>query len=102
MCGVLQEQLPPDGPELEAQREVRKQYDTEWSNCVIAMSALLEPVNLDLYVKTEEGEISTPDVDELLKQTVYNIESESSSAQCKAFSTRASTASIRVAAVIYW
>ena len=41
-----QEKMPPEGPELNGQREVRKVFDTEWpaSVAVITGSLPVEPV----------------------------------------------------------
>ena len=71
--------MPPEGPELEAQREVRKNADNEWSNAVsiITGNTPIDPINVDLFTKAEEGGAVTKCAEEdMLKSTCLGLESE--------------------------
>lgn len=73
----LQEKMPPDGPELEGQRELRKTYDNEWpaAYSIITGSTLLEPVAIDICGKTEDvGPLETKAEDEILKEASTQLE----------------------------
>ena len=60
--------MPPAGPELESQKEIRKKFDMEWPNmaAVISGNTSMEPLILDLVDKPEE---------DLLAQTVKHMDS---------------------------
>ena len=68
----------PEGPETDSQKEKRRAYDAEWVNChtVITSSSSIEPITIDVFSKSEEGEVSTPDAEEVFKTIVELFESE--------------------------
>ena len=70
--------MPGEGPELDAQREVRKQWDIEWASsvAVITGTSSLEPVTLDILERPEEGPTTTKQEEALLKETSLALESQ--------------------------
>ena len=64
--------------ETDSQKEKRRAYDAEWVNChtVITSSSSIEPITIDIFSKSEEGEVSTPDAEEVFKTIVELFESE--------------------------
>lgn len=64
-----QNDLPPEGPELEAAREKRKEWDREQSSIegVFNSTGLIDPIHID---------IDDVEIDNVLKQSVDKIESE--------------------------
>ena len=70
--------MPPEGPELDAQREVRKNTDQEWQNClaVITSNTTLDPVSVDIFTKSEEGTTVVLGEDKILEQATTSLESE--------------------------
>ena len=69
--------MPPEGVELDAQRELRKQWDIEWisSTAVITGTSLLEPVVIDIQNHPEEGLATTKCEEDILKEVVHSLES---------------------------
>ena len=61
--------MPPEGPELEAAREKRKEWDREVQNIegVFTNTGVIEPIQIDLD-DSDEGNV--------LKQAIDKIESE--------------------------
>ena len=68
---ILQKELPEDGPELEAAKEKRKEWDREAPNIegVFSSTGVIEPI----HIRVDEDEA---DVDNVLKQSVDKIESK--------------------------
>ena len=69
--------MPPDGVELDAQRELRKQWDVEWTSslAVITGTSSLEPIVIDIQHHPEEG-VATPKCEEdILKEVIHALES---------------------------
>ena len=50
--------MPPEGPELNAQREARKVFDTEWpaSIAVITGSLPIEPFGVEICSQNDDSE----------------------------------------------
>ena len=68
--------MPPDGPELEEQRELRKQYDNEWPNIfnIITGSTSLEPVPIDTCLKQDDASVSVKSVEDMAKEATQSLE----------------------------
>lgn len=70
--------MPPEGPEAESQREVRKLADQEWQNClaVITSNTPLDPINMELVTKNEDGTTDVMNEEAIFKETITTIESK--------------------------
>ena len=76
---VLQDKMPPEGPELEAFRESRKAFDGEWPNCagVLTGSTPIEPITLDVTIKNDDGIVAAIPEPDLVKDASQQLESKS-------------------------
>ena len=70
--------MPPEGPETDAQREVRKNADQEWQNClaVITSNTALDPVNVEVFTKSEEGVTTVHSEEQVLDLAINSLESK--------------------------
>ncbi len=68
--------MPPEGPETEAQREVRKAWDTEWNASSAVLAGTLDPINVELSVQPEEGSIQIRKEEDIFEESVTQLESE--------------------------
>ena len=74
---VLQDRMPPEGPEVDVAREARKAHDADWTTnvTIITGHSLIDPINVDLFTKPEEGEVTKHSEDEILKLACAGVES---------------------------
>lgn len=68
--------MPPDGPEVNARRELRKAFDTEWpaSQAVISGSSSIEPLVLEICQKGEDGKVQARQTPEVFKDSISHME----------------------------
>ena len=71
--------MPPEGPELHEQRELRKMFDSDWTaiSGVITGSTQIDPTIVDVNAKDEEtGILVAFDEQDMLKDCVTQLESK--------------------------
>ncbi len=73
--------MPPEGPELEAYKDMRKTFDTEWpsSAAMLTGSTPVEPIILEIGSKSEEGPFLGKEPEDMGHDSVQSLESECSS-----------------------
>ena len=71
--------MPPEGPELQEQRDARKAFDTDWptSQAVITGSTPIDPLVVNINTKEDEtAALVVKSEDEMLGDAVVQLESK--------------------------
>ncbi len=70
--------MPPEGPELDAQRELRKVFDTEWPGSLglLTGSTQVEPSIIDVCTKGDDGVTAARTEEQLQQDSVTHLESK--------------------------
>jgi hypothetical protein len=71
--------MPPEGPELESQRELRKHWESEWSAAlaVISGASAIEPITIDICQRPEEQDkFQKRAIEEQMGEVTKQIERE--------------------------
>ena len=82
--------MPPEGPELNEQRELRKTFDADWTviTGVITGSTPIDPTIVDVNAKDEESGILVSFTEQdMLKDCVTQLESKCKLLTITRFST---------------